>query len=44
MDLAENTLWITVASIFHAFKISPELDSTGKAVPIDLEYRENSVR
>lgn len=44
MDLAENTLWIGIASIFYAFKISPELDAAGKPVPVDLEYRENSVR
>ncbi|KAI0700085.1 cytochrome P450 [Cytidiella melzeri] len=44
LDLAENTLWITVASIFYAFKITSELDAQGKPVPIDLEYRENSVR
>jgi hypothetical protein len=44
MDLAENTLWIAIASIFYAFRISSDLDAEGKPVPIDLEYKENSVR
>ena len=43
-DLAENSLWITVASIFYAFKITPKVDAQGRPVPIDLDYREHGVR
>ncbi|KAI0695235.1 cytochrome P450 [Cytidiella melzeri] len=43
-DLAENTLWIAVASICYAFKITSTLDENGVPMPIDLEYREHGVR
>ncbi|KAI0083867.1 cytochrome P450 [Irpex rosettiformis] len=43
-DFAENSLWITVASIFYAFKISPAVDDKGVPITIDLEYREHGVR
>ncbi|KAI0802036.1 cytochrome P450 [Irpex lacteus] len=44
MDLAENTLWITIASIFYAFKVIPALDDKDVPVPIDLEFHEHGVR
>lgn len=44
MDLAENTLWITIASIFYAFKVTPALDDKGVPIPIDLEFHEHGVR
>ena len=43
-DIAENTMWICIASIFYAFKITPELDKDGNPLPVDLEYEEFSVR
>ncbi len=37
-------MWIVIASIFYAFKITPELDNEGNPLPVDLEYEEFSVR
>lgn len=37
-------MWIVIASIFYAFKITPELDKDGNPLPVDLEYEEFSVR
>ncbi|KAF8170735.1 cytochrome P450 [Mycena galopus ATCC 62051] len=41
-DLAENTLWATIVSIFFAFRITPAHDPAGKEIPIDLEYDEGT--
>ncbi|PAV19443.1 cytochrome P450 [Pyrrhoderma noxium] len=43
-DLAENTIWITIVSMFYAFKISPATDKDGKQIPIDTHHSEHSVR
>ncbi|KAI0088547.1 cytochrome P450 [Irpex rosettiformis] len=43
-DIAENTMWITIACMFYAFKITSELDKEGNPLPVDLEYEEFSVR
>nr|BAK09423.1 cytochrome P450 [Postia placenta] len=43
-DLAETHLWITIASMFYAFKITPAVDESGKEIPIDLEFSEHSIR
>ncbi|KAF8484314.1 cytochrome P450 [Gautieria morchelliformis] len=44
MEIAENTIWITIVSMFFAFKITPGFDATGKAIPIDSKHTEHSVR
>ena len=43
-DLAENTIWITIVSMFYAFKISSAIDKDGKQIPIDTQHSEHSVR
>jgi hypothetical protein len=43
-DVAENTVWVALTSIFYAFKVTPARDENGTEIPIDLEYKENSVR
>lgn len=43
-DLAENHLWITIASMFYAFKITPAVNDKGEKIPIDLEFSEHSIR
>lgn len=43
-DLAETHLWITIASMFYAFKITPAVDESGKEIPIDLDFSEHSIR
>ncbi|KAJ7834052.1 cytochrome P450 [Mycena olivaceomarginata] len=43
-DIAENTVWAAIVSIFFAFRIRPARDSTGEEIPINVEYIEGSVR
>jgi len=43
-ELAENTIWITIVSLFYAFKITPALDDQGNEIPIDNRHSEHSVR
>ncbi|KAJ7610297.1 cytochrome P450 [Mycena polygramma] len=43
-DIAENTVWAMIVSIFFAFKVTPARDSTGKEIPIEVVYIEGSVR
>ncbi|KDR69688.1 hypothetical protein GALMADRAFT_215050 [Galerina marginata CBS 339.88] len=43
-EIAENTIWIAIVSIFYAFKITPEKDDHGNEVPIDKSFSEHSVR
>lgn len=43
-DLAENSLWATIASVFYAFKITPAVDGNGQEIPILREYNEHAVR
>lgn len=44
--MAENTIWIAIASIFYAFRITQALDDNGNAIPIDMvnSHSEHSVR
>ncbi|KAF8509044.1 cytochrome P450 [Gautieria morchelliformis] len=44
MEIAENTIWIAIVSMFFVFKITPGFDATGKAIPIDSKHTEHSVR
>ena len=46
VDMAENTIWIAIASIFYAFRITQALDDNGNAIPIDMvnSHSEHSVR
>ncbi|KAF8970728.1 cytochrome P450 [Flammula alnicola] len=43
-DIAENTIWIAIVSLFYAFKITPAVDEDGKEIPIDCTHSEHSVR
>ncbi|EJD00109.1 cytochrome P450 [Fomitiporia mediterranea MF3/22] len=43
-DIAENTIWITIVSIFYAFKLTPAVDENGVEIPIDRQLSEHSVR
>ena len=43
-DLAENTVWAMVASLFHAFRITPARDANGREIPIPNEFEEHAVR
>ncbi|KAI0731821.1 cytochrome P450 [Fomitopsis betulina] len=43
-DFSENHVWITIASLFYAYKITHALDENGKEIPIDLSFFEHSIR
>jgi len=43
-EIAENTIWITIVSMFYAFKISPVVGENGLEIPIDTSHSEHSVR
>ncbi|KZT64789.1 cytochrome P450 [Daedalea quercina L-15889] len=43
-DFSENHVWITISSLFYAFKISPAIDKNGEEIPIDLSFFEHSIR
>ncbi|EPQ52446.1 cytochrome P450 [Gloeophyllum trabeum ATCC 11539] len=43
-DIAENNIWISTASLFYAFKITPAIDENGREIPIDSTFAEHSVR
>ncbi|KZT23364.1 cytochrome P450 [Neolentinus lepideus HHB14362 ss-1] len=43
-DIAENNIWISIASLFYAFKVSPAVDKNGKEIPIDSAFAEHSIR
>lgn len=43
-DFSENHVWITIASLFYAFKITPAVDENGNEIPIDLSFFEHSIR
>ena len=47
-DMADNTIFIAIVSIFHSFKITPALDDNGNEITIDMSnsgsHSEHSVR
>ncbi|KAJ7110785.1 cytochrome P450 [Mycena crocata] len=44
LNIAENTIWVVLASLFYAFRVSPALDSMGREIPISQEFIEGTVR
>ena len=36
--VAENTIWLAIASILHAFSVSPAKDENGKEIPVNVDF------
>jgi len=43
-ELAENSLWATLALMLYSFRISRATDENGNEIPVSDEFKENSIR